>query len=516
LTEHFQSFYFNLKNYKSRLCLIFVHLQSHILHLPDEILELILAQADLLLVGEVCKRFYSVSCRMKAFKMKVDSSTIIEDVATFESIVNSSRKIESIAINRGHFVRKKFHSEEMKKILENFREHVKELEIRDHFMRLEGFQLLNMLSRIEKLNLHGISVGKMKVPQTFRLRLPNLRELEINESDVQILEVFDRLDDDILRKLTLGSIVTQSPQNKYLANQRNIVDLTTAKENDMELLDLQQLKLKKVSTKLRKPTLYKLLEGQDELVEMKLSYITTDHQAFYLNFSNITSLEILDVCGFGTIYLISLDELPNLKKLKMHQLTPIKSASLQELIVRYTSDNNLTQTVIGCPNLRVLDTGNQRIDGGPAFLYLPRLESLTCFALVISGTNIHHHLKHLRMEARQLDLLSIVNRCEVLESLSTIIYCTSIVKNVLLSKPGLKSLFLKYFNPSKLEIIKDFGGNLEVFQCTPYLNDFNLDVLKTELKDVFDEFEEQDGIYTAKKAGAVVNFEIDWRRPFYR
>jgi hypothetical protein len=477
---------------------------------------LVLAQvSDPFPVAEVCKRFYEISCRIKAFKMKIDTRSMLEDLDTYESAVNSSRKVESIMIyseNRGR--KRKFHSEEMKKLLENFREHVQELKIQHHFLRYEGFQLINSMTQVQKLKLHIIDVGKMNVPPSFRLRgLSNLRELEIYYCDEKILEIFGRLDDDILQKLTLNYL-TGSSQSKYFGNQRSIVDLTTKNSEDLELLDWQRLKLKKVDVTLQDSTLNKF-EGQDEIVEMKLSYYYLyhdDHPALSLNLARFKTLKVLEVNGIESetnVSLSSVEQLPNLKKLKVNRLAPFKSVSLQELSFYLApSEDLLAETGVNCPNLRILET--EVIDIGLILQHFPRIESLKCIDKVCSGDSIHQNLKHLRLDYDSTHVLSIVNRCEVLESLSVCFLSNqTILKNLLLSKPGLKSLILIQISPILLETIKEFGGNLEVFQCTLAHREPNLEMVKKELKDVFDVFYEHRWIYTAKKSGAVVNFKLD-------
>jgi hypothetical protein len=66
-------------------------------------------------------------------------------------------------------------------------------------------------------------------------------------------------------------------------------------------------------------------------------------------------------------------------------------------------------------------------------------------------------------------------------------------------------------SPKLIMTIKEFGGNLEVFQFFRNPNCFDFETLKKELKDVFDEFEKQENfqLCIAKKAGAVVNFKFD-------
>jgi hypothetical protein len=497
-------------------CLLFdARFQSHILQFPNEVLELILVQvSDPFLVAEVCKRFYEISCRMKAFKMKIDASTMLADLDKYESVVNSSRKIESIRIYQGvSGAKRKFHSKIMKKILENFKADVKELEILNYFLNLEGLQLLSLMSLLQKLSLNGITAGKMKLPQSFRLRLPNLREFDISACDSTVLGFFDRLDDNILRKLTLNYIPGSS-ENKHFGNQRSIVDLKTS-ENAVDLLDLQQLKLKKVDVTLDKQTLG-MFDGQDEIIEMKISYFYFGYYigepTFDCDFAKFKSLEVLDVSRFGddiTINLTSIDKLPNLRKLKVNRLTPIKSFSLQELAFDdVPPENLLDQIAANCPNLRVLET--YYIDVGLILLHFHRLESLSCCYNTCSGNAIHQHLKHLRIYSYQADkLLSIVNRCEVLESLSTSFsFDQASLKNLLLLKPGLKWLSL-YFTDSKLlDIIKEYGGNLEVLQLTSSRSVVNLHMLKEQLKGVFDVFGERGDIYIAKKAGTAASFKF--------
>jgi predicted transcriptional regulator len=223
---------------------------------------------------------------------------------------------------------------------------------------------------------------------------------------------------------------------------------------------------------------------------------------------------VLDVSEFtNKVDLSSVVKLPNLRELKVYRLTPFKSASLQKLTFSAVSSKEiLTRTDVNCPNIGVVETGYNYIDIDLIFLLFPKLESLNCYAIKNSGNTFHHHLKHLRLNSDSTDkLLSIVNRCEVLESLST---CDSFdqtsLKNLLLSKPGLKSLYLKSFSTNLVATIKEFGGNLRVFQCTTSRNEFDLQTMKNQLKGVFDKFKEQRGIYIAKKAGAVVNFKFDW------
>jgi hypothetical protein len=348
--------------------------------------------------------------------MKIDTSTIIEDLDRYESIVNSSRKIESIRIyeeNRGEKL--KFHCKEMARILSIFNEDVKELEIQDQLLRPKGFEPFNMMSRVEKLNLHGISVETMTFPQSFRLRLPNLRELKISSCHTKLLEVFERLDDDIILKLTLGSLIGSS-QNKYFGNQRSIVNLTTV-SNGLEFLDLHRMKLKKVNLQLDESTREKL-EGQDEIVEMKLDFWFS-----HLDFAKFKSLQVLDICRHRDgleISLTSLDKLPNLRKLKVDTLPSIKSASLQELAFYSTSsEESLAFTAVNCPNIRVLESGAQFEDAGPILLHFPRLESLNCCCKKCSGDAIHQNLKHLSIRS-PIMVMPIINRYELLESLSKI------------------------------------------------------------------------------------------------
>jgi hypothetical protein len=126
---------------------------------------------------------------MKAFKMEIRKSVMLEDMDKYESMVNSSRKIETIRFSLEYSgLQKNSHIATMEKIMEKFKADVKELDIIGH-LSLGGFQLLSSMSRLQKLKLHGITAGKMNLPQSFRLRLPNLRELEISKCDSTVLGV---------------------------------------------------------------------------------------------------------------------------------------------------------------------------------------------------------------------------------------------------------------------------------------------------------------------------------------
>jgi hypothetical protein len=122
-----------------------------------------------------------------------------------------------------------------------------------------------------------------------------------------------------------------------------------------------------------------VLEGQYEIIETKLgaSY-KFNYLDFHLDFGNFKSLEVLNVCEFqhNELDLPSVEKLPNLKKLKMMRLMPIKSSSRQELHFLFDSpeDSKLVQIAVNCPNLRVLGTFMVRIDF--IFLHFPKLEGL--------------------------------------------------------------------------------------------------------------------------------------------
>jgi hypothetical protein len=151
----------------------------NILQLPDEILRMILNHhPKQLVISQVCKRFYSISCGLKSLSMTIDQYVrkrwSLEDDSILNSILNSKRKIHSIKI----VIVVDLCDKRLVKILEVVGGNVKKGEIRATKVSAKAIQLLNLMPNLERLELH-IQTISGDVPDDFRMQLSKLIDLEL-------------------------------------------------------------------------------------------------------------------------------------------------------------------------------------------------------------------------------------------------------------------------------------------------------------------------------------------------
>jgi hypothetical protein len=186
-------------------------------------LEQILRQAEnQRVIGQVCKRFYRISCSVSVFH--TDLRRIFASEKVRRSFFNSSRKIESLAIN-GLFRDDQVSPDELGEVLCRIGKHAMELKYRDSDAG-EMFQFINLMPNIEVIKLTFIKNKNLEVPADFRLNLPKLRQIAFESCSFEVVKIFNHLDDDILDDLSLHSI-NGSPDGIYFENQRRIRKIGT-------------------------------------------------------------------------------------------------------------------------------------------------------------------------------------------------------------------------------------------------------------------------------------------------
>jgi hypothetical protein len=154
--------------------------------------------SDQLVIGQVCKRFYNISCELESFHLTISDEWSERiwgpaDDAVFESILCSGRKIDSIKIASSGDL----HSDRLLKVLEVVGSNVKEAYIRASKASVEGFQLLNLMPNLERLELRIEDVSS-EIPGELKLQLGRLKHLKLWYPSIKVLELFDRLPEDVL------------------------------------------------------------------------------------------------------------------------------------------------------------------------------------------------------------------------------------------------------------------------------------------------------------------------------
>jgi hypothetical protein len=458
----------------------------NILELPDEMLRMILDQVpNHLMIGQVCKRFYSVSCGLKSFHLTINSEE--PEKWTLDSILCSERRISSINI----YTDKELYSDRIAKVLESVGGNVKKAKVCAKTASVKGFQLLNLMPSVEQLELF-ISTVFAAIPFNFRLQLHKLKHLDLWGSPAEILEVFDRLPDDVLHSLIIGFSYNQSSR-KYLGNQRNLKEIHIY-GGELVLLDWSQVKL--TTVKMEKADDLKHLRGQNEITKLSV-FKNTEQRIVDFICSNLTTLTSLSL-NFGG-YFVDLSPLQYLRSLKTFESTlivdiisTIKSKSLQEFETKLVGNGKLDEVFAqfgaNCPNLRSLIMSTysfcydvrttSEFDIGLALLHFPRLERIQVrdSEFIFNGEVDQHPLKYLELLDRcDLDVLMAVTACcKDLVTLSTDVKLNSEeLKELLESAPNLKLLRWLKLQMKHFDTIKNFGANLETLNF--YYTSFDSD-----------------------------------------
>lgn len=452
------------------------------MQLPDEILRTIISFIPTqLVVGQVCKKFYEISCSLKAFNLRMEIPykgvrknlrVNIDDDKVFDNIMKSKRKVKTLYIH-SDMQRTILPSTrvKLKKIIKQIGGNVVEVGIFSKVMTLEEFELFNLMPNLQKLSLDLVTSEKLKIPQSFQLRLNNLRQLAVSGS-ANVLEVFDRLPDNVLKKLFLS--IDGEPTRKYFKNQLKLEEF---RPHSYGFLDFQNIKLKIVIASAGK-NIQEIISGQDEMRSLVID-VRFDHQEIAdLICNDLKSLEGLEICCYSPITFFNIQNLKKLKKLSLMRfslsdkiITTMKSKSLQELEVQTISKESLLQLSINCPNLRELKLHdctalmNFKVDN--ILQYFPELERVYCDSRIFQNIQMceHENLKYLNIKNNYQmvvdNIIVIISGCKNIEFLSTDVkFNAEQLETLLRLRPNLKSLCLREFSRELLEVVKNHGNNL--------------------------------------------------------
>lgn len=419
---------------------------------------------------------------------------IVDDEEVFQSIMNSGRKIESLVITSEN-QNQTLNQQRLREVIENIGENIKELQIRWRSLDIDGVDLLNLMPNLQKLELCYNSCEKLKVPESFQLRLNNLKELNVQEMSEKIFEALYRLPDNVLDRLALGCIPITVSRSNLFGNQRNLKNIVTSLGVNVEFFDMHQLKLKSL-TVLVHSNLCEVLRGQDELTSLHLYLCPFSQEILDFICNEMKSLEILYLIGHRSDKLVDLSKiqlLKNLKKLSLggfpvKNLEILRSNSLQALEVFKLPKE--AEFPINCPNLREFSVDELpeifRVD---KFLrHFPRLEkfSYTSGTLRRAKGWENHSLKHILTQiiyrANNLNKLT-----EIFKGLKSFSLTKKLpydeMKHLLTEVPNLKKLCSGDVSKEVVELIKEYGGNIESIHF--HWNRFIKEVEVEEVKEIF-------------------------------
>jgi hypothetical protein len=503
--------------------------------LPTEILiEILSYLPDQLTVGQTCTKFYDISCEIKKFTLQLKSSALLEDDATFESMMSSKRRIRTIFLTGKKWDYENWidlNLQRISEVLSHFGGEVEKMKLMDARISVGVLSLLSLMPNLHKLTLRRIK-SDGKLPDNFSLNLPNLREMRILKIPRNFFEAFNRLPADVLHKVCLSIPIHVSNgikhDDKFFENQRNIKEIHSFGFS-VSFLHMQQLKLTTLRLEQYSDSLNRLrtsiesfIIGQDTLTSFTLKHTSLSQNDLTTICSELKSLVKLDIFVDKSLEFQQISKLQKLTELKINffrrsfeavnPMCSIQSKSLQDLSFNsqmFISEGTMIQLSLNCRNLRALDmhTASPLTLLNPILLHFPQLEKLS-----FSNTNIsnretnnnaaisdgfeHLNLKRLHLgDYQKLDeMLKLVGFCKNLQAFSTSMNFTGKpMKDLFCVQPNLKSLCLKKSSVISQELVAaiNFGKNLESFHCSYETRNLKLDdsitedTLKKEFKDQF-------------------------------
>jgi hypothetical protein len=451
--------------------------------------------------------------------MKV--TEFLDDETIYASIINSKRRIEELKLERLDLSSPNCMKLQM--IIENIGPRIKRLSVIDCKLSMAEIALLNSMPQLEYIQLWSVQTKNISSLHNFRLNLSELKTLYVFKSCEELLEVFDHLPDDVLRKVKFRLIKAESPRI-YLVNQRMLksVKITSCSfvPLNIDQLNLEELKTNSISEELKL-----ILQKQASLKSLSLDSIGSQND-FNFICSHLHSLDQFK-CYLNADN-IDFSELANLMQLKTFEicldnevaLRSIKSCSVETLKIDLGMEIVDEETVItlaaNCPNVVNLniDLGNEEDAINWSLKNFPSLETFSCSFInkeyVFPYNLTHHNLKKLEIREFELsiNLLFLFSRLENLEffKIETAIDWQGL--QIILSAPKLEALCLKQFpvvDREFIRIMKNYGKNLESFHVLHGVGatvNFNLssEELREEFKDQFPIFSYRAGNkWTMKK-----------------
>jgi hypothetical protein len=482
---------------------------------------------DQLLVGQTCRKFYDLSCSLESYSLtirtkilegdpKMEVTKFLEDESIFSSIIDSKRRIEKL--NLESLDLDPPNDLKLQRIIENFGARIKTLTVSDCRLSMEDIAKLNSMPQLEFIELESVDCKNYARSSNFRLNLPKLKMLDISYCAEEALEFFDHLPDDILEKVEISDIKADS-SNKWFANQRKLKSVCVM-SCSFEPLDMDQLKLKKLTTDSVGEKLKLMLKKQESL--KTLSLVSNISQGDF-NFicSHLPSLDQLKFTASGNNIndFSSLSDLKQLKTFKVRQISEaslrsIKSCSVETIKISLKTGNMNEETVIAlsanCPSMVNLNISSTNDDDAINLCLknFPQLKTFSCIH-IYHGYNFPYGLKHQNLNKLKINdfelsigMLFLFGCLENLEVFKTEAKIDWQDLKAMLNAPKLKALCLKQFpivDEGFVETLKENGKNLEsVHVHEQYKDGFDVDNVHFSPEELREKFKDQFPVFSLR------------------
>jgi hypothetical protein len=494
-----------------------------LLDLPDEVLRMILSYIpDQLSMGQTCRKFYDLSCSLEGYSLIIETTKLagdskkkvtefLEDESIFDSIVNSKRRIENlelISLNLNSTNGKK-----LQRIIENFGARIKTLTVSNCRLSKAEVGLINAMPELMIICLESVKFKNIWSVRNFQLNLPKLRMLVISHCAEKVLEVFDKLPDDVLESSLLRSINVKNSK-KYFANQRKLKSICVF-SCPFNPLDMEQLSLEELKTDMSGEELKLMLKKQESL--KTLLHGITSQADFNFICNHLNSLDRLEIIlPKGDINFSELADLKQLKTFKVQlvnegALRSIKSSSVKtlEIILEIVSEETVMALAAICPSVVNLDIYSDNNDDAInwSLQNFPQLETLTC-CYIDGEYTFTYNLAHLNLKKFEIiefdfsiDFLFLLSCLENLEVFKTHQEIDWQDLRMILSAKKLKALCLTKFpivNEEFIGTLNMLGKDLESFHVQQVYDEDYEDYIFLSPGHLREEFKDQFPVFSLR------------------
>lgn len=337
---------------------------------------------DHLAISAVCKKFYEISCVIKAFRLRLISMVDNEvdnlsenislsiynravygvinqlnNVEVFDSMMNSNRKIKCLEIsanfnyNNSNMKFSNLQNKHLVQVLQKFGDGIVELQMAGVEVSQNLFKFLDLMPNLEKIVFFMVTARpNVKISE---LQLIKLSDITCVSCCQHVFRIFDQLPPSVLHKIKIGQREHINHETtKLFKNQISIKEVEVS-ENLVNLVDWKQLKLTSLHLHPLKFSMARIIENQNELTSLTATINQNELKYLCNSFMLLEKLEI----SVSETYAVEFSEISNLKNLKKFHVTfSIGNNRTVNDSLKLLQTETLTSFDLKCNRVKVLPT----------------------------------------------------------------------------------------------------------------------------------------------------------------
>lgn len=342
-------------------------------------------------LGQVCKKFYDISCNLKSFRLRLGPTqpngsyvNFLQDDEIFKMMMNSKRKIFffDITIKSCDIENlENIHKQRLAKVVEKFGKDVTQFQTHSVDMFPCFTASLNLMPNLKEIYLSQIDEEEVEDMEIVELSLNHLKYFYSSRCSERVLKIFNQLTPGVLQRIQLRFYDEYLPEvNRSIElfrNQHNVKDVWV-NTRFVKLMNLKEMKLTSLRLHVSKISLNGIINGQSEMKSLNVGEGIFKNELKVIC-NELTALEELDISVFETASceFSELSKLSHLEKLKIsfvnienstfnESLSVLENKNLLELEIynNYCELEKSTACKLGlnCPQLEILSVSNSTLN----------------------------------------------------------------------------------------------------------------------------------------------------------